>query len=97
MTNNISVNPEQLKIQARVYLDAREKVDQANKAVKMMNNQIASQWQGNAFKSYFMQYEQLNVHVNGFIHLLDNIHKQLTTYANTVDQRDKADAKSFGL
>jgi len=97
MANVISVTPEQLKSQAKVYTDAREQIDQANQKVKRMNDEIATQWKGQAFEAYLNQYEQLNKHVVDFKNLLTDINQQLNKYAETIAQRDADDAKSFGL
>ena len=93
----ISVTPEQLRSQARVYTEAREQIDQANQRVRRMNDEIAAQWKGRAFESYLTQYEQLNKHVVEFKNLLGDIHKQLNMYAETAAQRDAEDARRFGL
>ena len=62
-----------------------------------MNDQIASEWQGQAFQSYLQQYAQLEKQVNQFEELLSNINQQLNQYAQTVQERDQQDAKSFGF
>jgi len=96
-TGTVAVTPEQLRTQAKVYTDAREGIDAAIQKVNRMNGEIANQWKGQAFTAYLEQYNQLETHVKKFKDLLTDINKQLTTYANTVAERDATDAKSFGL
>lgn len=95
--HTISVTPEQLRTQARVYTEAREMIEEANNKVRNMNNQIAEQWRGKAFESYLNQYEELNKHVVEFKNLLTSINQQLDKYANEIAARDVQDARSFGL
>ena len=52
---------------------------------------------GSAFKSYLDQYQQLHGDVVKFQELLSSINQQLVSYANTVSERDTADANSFGF
>ncbi|GAB2027194.1 WXG100 family type VII secretion target [Lactovum odontotermitis] len=93
----ISVTPEQLKDQARVYLDAKEEIEQAIQKVNSMNNTIAEEWKGAAFQSYLEQYEQLHQSVVKFEDLLESVNQQLNKYADTVAERDAQDAQSFGF
>jgi len=93
----ISVTPDQLRDQSRVYLEARDMVAEAKAKVDAMNNQIAEQWRGQAFQAYLQQFDQLAGHVRQFNELLVNINEQLNKYANTIEDRDRQDAGSFGL
>ena len=95
--SQISVTPETLIQQAKVYTQARDQIEAAKQQVKSMNDQIASEWQGQAFQSYLQQYAQLEKQVNQFEELLTNINQQLNQYAQTVQERDQQDAKSFGF
>ena len=97
MSNVISVTPEQLRDQSRVYLDARDMVAEAKAKVDSMNNQIAEQWKGQAFQAYLQQFEQLAGHVREFNELLVSINAQLNKYADTIAERDAQDATAFGL
>ena len=93
----ISLTPEQLQEQARVYLSSKEQIEQAIQAVNKTNGEIAAQWKGQAFQAYIEQYNQLYVQVQKFEQLLESINHQLNSYAQTVAERDQQDAKSFGL
>ena len=93
----ISLTPEQLQEQARVYLSSKEQIEQAIQAVNKTNGEIAAQWKDQAFQAYLEQYNQLYVQVQKFEQLLESINHQLNSYAQTVAERDQQDAKSFGL
>ena len=90
----ISLTPEQLKEQARIYTSAKDQIEQAIQTVNKTNGEIASQWKGQAFNAYI---EQLYTHVQKFEELLVSINQQLNNYAQTVAERDQHDAQSFGL
>ncbi|KXT85353.1 WXG100 family type VII secretion target [Streptococcus panodentis] len=93
----VSLSPEELIAQAGVYSRARDQIDAAIKAVQGANGEMQSHWEGSAFNSYLQQYDQLQSEVVKFEELLTSINQQLKSYANTVSQRDAADASSFGL
>lgn len=93
----ISVTPEQLKEQSAVYLRARDGIENELQNVNKMNSQIAEQWKGQAFTAYLDQYAQLSAQVKKFEELLIDINAQLNKYAQTIQQRDQEDSKSFGL
>lgn len=93
----ISVTPEQLQIQAKVYLQAKGGIEQEIQKVNAMNNTIHEEWQGSAFEAYLEQYNQLYGQVKQFEELLENINSQLNKYAQTVAERDAQDAKGFGF
>lgn len=97
MAGVISVTPEQLKSQAKVYQQASTQIQDAIRKVNAMNQQIAQEWQGQAFQSYLEQYNQLEGNVKKMEELLISINGQLNKYADTVAQRDQQDATSFGL
>lgn len=97
MAGVISVTPEQLKSQAKVYTQSQQQIQDAIRKVNTMNQQIAQEWQGQAFKSYLDQYKQLEGNVKKMEELLISINSQLDKYADTVAQRDQQDASSFGL
>lgn len=97
MSGAISVTPEQLKSQAKVYQQASSQIQDAIRKVNSMNQQIAQEWKGQAFQSYLEQYNQLEGNVKKMEELLISINGQLTKYADTVAQRDQQDAGSFGL
>ena len=93
----ISLTPEQLKEQARIYTSDKDQIEQAIQTVNKTNGVIASQWKGQAFNAYLEQYNQLYTHVQKFEELLVSINQQLNNYAQTVAERDQHDAQSFGL
>lgn len=95
MAGQISVTPEELQQQAQVYVTAKEGIESEIQKVNSMNNQIAEEWQGEAFRAYLEQYNALKGQVDKFEELLVSINKQLVQYAQTAADRDREDSKSF--
>ncbi|OTP51129.1 ESAT-6 family virulence protein [Enterococcus sp. 7D2_DIV0200] len=95
MAGAISVTPEQLKSQAKVYTQSQQQIQDAIRKVNSMNQQIAQEWKGQAFQSYLEQYNQLEGNVKKMEELLISINSQLNKYADTVAQRDQQDASSL--
>lgn len=97
MAGVIAVTPEQLKSQAQVYSQAASQIQEAIRKVNAMNQQISQQWKGQAFQAYLEQYNQLEGNVRQMEELLESINQQLNKYADTVAERDRQDAGSFGF
>ena len=97
MSGSIAVTPEQLKSQAKIYSQASAQIEDAIRKVNNMNGQISQQWKGQAFKAYLDQYSQLEGNVKEMERLLQDINTQLNKYADTVADRDRQDASSFGF
>ena len=97
MAGEISVTPEQLKSQAKVYEQAASQIQEAIRKVNSMNDQIAQEWKGQAFQSYLEQFGQLEGDVKKMEELLQAINTQLDKYADAVAERDQQDAGAFGL
>lgn len=95
--STISLSPEELTAQAAVYSNARDQIETAIQTVNAANGEMEAHWKGSAFKSYLDQYNQLHGDVVKFQELLSSINQQLVSYANTVSERDTADANSFGF
>jgi WXG100 family type VII secretion target len=93
----ISVTPEQLKEQAKVYTQAKEEIEASVQKVNSMNSTIQEEWKGAAFEAYLNQYQELYKNVQQFEQLLESINHQLNAYADTVQERDAQDAQSFGF
>lgn len=95
MAGTISVTPEELMQQSKVYTQAKDGLESEIQKVNAMNSQIAEEWKGQAFQAYLEQYNTLKIQVNKFEELLVSINHQLDVYAQTVAERDTEDAKSF--
>ena len=93
----IAVTPDQLKSQAKIYQQSALQIQEAIRKVNTMNQQIAHNWKGQAFQAYLDQYNQLEGSVKQMTQLFESIYEQLNNYANTVSERDRQDARNFGL
>lgn len=97
MAGQIRITPEQLISQAKAYLKGSQEVDTVLRNLESTTNQIASEWEGQAFKQYQAQFEQLKPKVRQFSELLQQINGQLNSAAKTLDQADQDISKRFGF
>jgi len=95
--STVSLTPQELRDQAKVYISARDGIEYHIGTVDRVNRQMEAQWKGKAFQAYLVQYSELEGYVKKFKELLVSINGQLESYAETVAQRDDQDAKGFGL
>ena len=93
----IAVTPDQLKSQAKIYQQSALQIQEAIRKVNTMIQQIAHNCKGQAFQAYLHQYHQLEGSVKQMTQLFESIYEQLNNYANTVSERDRQDARNFGL
>jgi len=95
--NRISLTPEQLRTQCKVYGRTAGDIEAARDRVDAMNTQMSQHWNGSAYESYIDQYDDLCKHVDDFCQLCRDVETQLTSYANAVEQADEDKSKSFGF
>ena len=93
----ISVSPEELIAKTKTYTQAKAGIEAEIQKINSMNSELQQFWKGKAFEAYLSQYQQLYIQVKKFEDLLDGINQQITQYAQTIQQRDAEDARSFGL
>ncbi len=58
---------------------------------------LRSEWEGQAFKGFDSQFQELKPKVQNFIELLQQINVQLDKTADAMTQRDEELFKSFGF
>ncbi|KRL52529.1 WXG100 family type VII secretion target [Furfurilactobacillus rossiae] len=97
MAGRIKVTPEELRSQARAYTNGAQTVEGVLHSLDSANNQISSEWEGQAFRQYMQQYQQLSQKVKQFDQLLIDINRQLDNAANTLEQTDQQLSKGFGF
>ncbi|WP_297818489.1 WXG100 family type VII secretion target [uncultured Lactobacillus sp.] len=97
MAGKISVTPEQLIASSNVYTNGAQQLADAINKVSAENQNMASEWSGQAFQAYLEQYSQLKTNVDQMTELLNQISQQLKKYAQTVQERDAQDSNAFGL
>jgi len=95
--SKISLDPSYLRTQAATYERACESILQSKADIDRTNADMAAHWDGNAYRAYIDQYQQLEVHINKYSELMQGITKQLRGYSEVIEARDIEDATKFGL
>lgn len=97
MSGQIRITPAELMSQAKAYSQGANEVQTVLRNLESTTNQIASEWEGAAFRQYQAQFEQLKPKVRQFAELLQTINGQLNTAAKTLDDTDRQISKQFGF
>ena len=97
MAGQIRINPEVLADRAKTYGNAATTVDQVLEQLRVLQSELESEWEGQAFAKYTQQYEALRPKVEQFANLLRDINGQLDHTANAMSQSDVALSQNFGL
>ena len=97
MASEISLKPDDLRYEARVYMEAAEAIEAEKNKVKAQNDVMRNHWKGRAFEAYEEQFNQVAAHVVEFNALLVSIYEQLNKYADVQEARDYEDASYFGI
>ncbi|MGC3054108.1 WXG100 family type VII secretion target, partial [Enterococcus faecalis] len=71
--------------------------EDAIRKVNSMNQQMSQHWTGQAFQAYLEQYNQFEGNVKQMEELFISINQQLNKYGDSVAQRDRQHAGSFGF
>ena len=95
--SNISLDPNYLRTQASTYERACDSIIQAKNDIDRTNADMGVHWNGNAYRAYIEQYRQLEVYMNKYSEMMQEITKQLRNYSDVIEARDAEDATRFGL
>ena len=94
--SKISISPDELDIQARVYEDACELITQGRTQIEATNSYMAEHWQGGAYQGYLAQYEQvLRPAIEKYNQVMQECCAQLKSYANFMRENDAAAKDHF--
>lgn len=97
MSGQIRVSPETLKERARSYGQASNEVNTILTNLTRLQEQLRSEWEGQAFQGFDAQFQELKPKVQNFAELLQQINVQLDRTADAMTQRDIELQQGFGL
>lgn len=97
MSTPIRMSPEELKATAQDYGRSYETIMTMLTDLKGTQANLAAQWEGRAFESFELQFEQLRPKVEEFALLMEEIKMQLTKTADAMAEQDQALSQNFGL
>ncbi|EUJ28476.1 Virulence factor esxA [Listeria floridensis FSL S10-1187] len=97
MAGQIRMSPEELRSRAKTYGQSGREIEQLLQRLSQLQEQLRSEWEGQAFQRFDDQFNQLKPKVTEFAHLMDQIEAQLTKTATAVEEQDQALSQNFGL
>ncbi|UQS84307.1 WXG100 family type VII secretion target [Bombilactobacillus thymidiniphilus] len=95
MAGQIAVTPDELRQQATHYTKGADNVDSTLSDLKNMQEQIRSEWKGNAFEKYDQKFQELSGKVTEFSQLLREIKGQLDKSAQAMQDADNQIGQSW--
>lgn len=97
MAGQIRISPETLKERARSYGQAANDVNAILNNLTRLQEQLRSEWEGQAFQGFDSQFRELSPKVKNFAELLQQINAQLDRTADVMMQQDLELQKNFGF
>ncbi|MBC2317769.1 WXG100 family type VII secretion target [Listeria booriae] len=97
MSGQIRMSPAELRDRSRTYGRKGEDIEQILRELETLQEQLRSEWEGEAFRKFDDQFQQLKPKVKDFSDLMDQIEKQLGATANAVEENDANLSKNFGF
>ena len=97
MSGQIRMSPEELKITANDYGKNYETLMTMLSELRGTQQKLSDQWQGRAFESFEVQYDQLKPKVEDFAILMQEIQEQLNKTAKAMADQDQALSQNFGF
>lgn len=97
MSGQIRMSPAELRDRAKTYGTSARDIEQLLQRLSQTQEQLRSEWEGQAFQRFDDQFNQLKPKVTEFANLMDQIEQQLQKTAHAVEEQDQALAQNFGL
>jgi len=97
MSGRITMTPEELKNKATRYQQSSQEINDILQRLQTLQDQLSSEWEGEAFRQFDNQFIQLKPKVIDFSQLMQQIHDQLVKTADAVADQDQALSRNFGL
>lgn len=84
----IKLSPEELRSSATKYSQGSSEIDEILNSLTQEQETIRENWEGNAFDSFDNQFSELSPKIREFSELLQDIHEQLRTVAQIIEDTD---------
>lgn len=97
MSGQIRMSPAELRDRAKTYGTSARDIEQLLQRLSQTQEQLRSEWEGQAFQRFDDQFNQLKPKVTEFANLMDQIEQQLQKTANAVEEQDQSLSQNFGL
>lgn len=97
MSGQIRMTPEDLKAKATRYENGAQQIEAILKDLTNLQSELSGEWEGQAFRKFDEQFQQLSPKVQNFAQLMHDINTQLNKTADAVAEHDEALSRNFGL
>lgn len=97
MSGQIKMSPAELTLKARQYGDSSTQIMDILGKLQALQGELSQQWEGQAFRSFDTQFEELKPKVQNFAQLMMEIQEQLTKTADAMQEQDQALSQNFGF
>lgn len=97
MSGQIKMSPAELTLKARQYGESSTQIHEILGKLQALQGELSQQWEGQAFRSFDTQFEELKPKVQNFAQLMMEIQEQLTKTADAMQEQDQALSQNFGF
>ncbi|RDX01253.1 WXG100 family type VII secretion target [Listeria kieliensis] len=97
MSGQIRMSPSELRDRAKTYGTSARDIEQMLQRLSQTQEQLRSEWEGQAFQRFDDQFNQLKPKVTEFANLMDQIEQQLQKTATVVEEQDQQLSQNFGF
>ncbi|EUJ16953.1 WXG100 family type VII secretion target [Listeria aquatica] len=97
MSGQIRMTPAELRDRAKTYGTSARDIEQMLQRLSQLQEQLRSEWEGQAFQRFDDQFNQLKPKVTEFANLMDQIEQQLQKTASAVEEQDQQLSQNFGF
>ena len=92
----ISVTPEQLRSQAQTYTTKADEISQILNALDSLNDMIADEWDGAAFKSFLAEFKSTHSkNLTAVSEALIDVKSRIDQAAQNFEDQDSSNAQMF--
>jgi len=97
MSGQIKMSPAELASKAREYGNSSDQINQILSRLQTLQGELREQWEGQAFRSFDEQFNDLTPKVQNFAQLMMDIQTQLQKTAEAMQEQDQALSQNFGF
>ena|SRR5690625_963876 len=97
MSGQIKMSPAELASKAKEYGSSSDQINQILSRLQTLQGELREQWEGQAFRSFDEQFNDLQPKVQNFAELMMEIQTQLTKTAEAMQEQDQALSQNFGF
>ncbi|MBC1434907.1 WXG100 family type VII secretion target [Listeria rocourtiae] len=97
MLGQIRMSPAESRDRSKTYGRKGQDVEQILRELEQLQEQLRGEWEGEAFRKFDDQFQQLKSEVTDFSNLMYQIERQLSKTVIAVEENDANLSRNFGL